>query len=349
MDNAKRLSVIIPGYNTREELWRRCVDSVRRACCLNDEIICVDDGSGMLVQEDWVRADVDDRVRLVRKENGGLSSARNLGLELAHGRYVTFVDSDDEVCPDVYTKTIAKMVATKSSVGVFGVKVVWVDERLAKTDLPDDREYGELLPDDVYDLSKRCLLNYACNKVYDVQDIRERSKTWDFRFDRDGMPNEDIMFNLECIIVGARWCSIAYSGYVYYRQGLTLLSRYKPTDKKGYENCAGVWRRYMDELNGRGIDMSPNFRNWIRHRTEISGIRLQEIEWRNIWMPASPFSLLDRWKWLRASARMPFGAALIRFFKMGFYTVIRNHMYVVPIRRWNIRRLYPNATFTHRS
>ena len=342
-----RLSVIIPGYNTSVTWWRRCVESVRKACGPKDEIICVDDGSKVPVQENWVGADVDDRVRLIRKENGGLSSARNAGLELAQGRYVTFVDSDDEVCSDVYAKTIAKMEATKSAVGIFGVKVIWVDECLAKIDMPDDREYGVLSPNDVYDLSKRCLLNYACNKVYDAQCIRKLSNEWNFRFDREGMPNEDIIFNLECIMIGSRWCSVNYCGYVYYRQGVTLLSRYKPSCHQGYICRANTWKRYLERIEEFKVAVTDNVRDWIRARGEMSMRSLKEREWANIWMPGSPYTFWSRWKWLRESGGMSFVRGILKYAKMALRSFVRRYFYCRPIRRWNLRRSYAHVMPVH--
>ncbi len=77
-----RLSVIVPGYNTPGNWWRRCIESVLRAIGSEDEIIVVDDGSDKkwLVDGSWW---LDKRVQVVCKENGGLSSARNVALEIA--------------------------------------------------------------------------------------------------------------------------------------------------------------------------------------------------------------------------------------------------------------------------
>lgn len=90
-----RLSVVIPVYNVEKTL-DRCLSSVV-ACALRDmEIILVDDGStdqsGVLCDK-W--KDMDSRVRVIHKSNGGLSDARNFGIEEAVGEYITFVDSDD--------------------------------------------------------------------------------------------------------------------------------------------------------------------------------------------------------------------------------------------------------------
>lgn len=89
------ISVIIPVYNV-EKYFKRCIDSVLRQNYSNIEIIIIDDGSkdnsGNLCDE---CAKKDSRITVFHKENGGLSSARNFGLERVSGEYVCFIDSDD--------------------------------------------------------------------------------------------------------------------------------------------------------------------------------------------------------------------------------------------------------------
>lgn len=89
------ISVIIPVYNAEATL-KKCVDSVLGQQFANFEVILVDDGSkdgSFQICEEFARKD--SRVAVIHKENGGVSSARNRGLEIAKGKWVTFVDSDD--------------------------------------------------------------------------------------------------------------------------------------------------------------------------------------------------------------------------------------------------------------
>ena len=100
------ISVIIPVYNIMEYL-PRCVDSVCRQTYENLEILLVDDGStdgtGALCEE---LAKKDERIRVFHKENGGSSSARNLGIAHAKGSFFGFVDSDDYIEPDMYERLV---------------------------------------------------------------------------------------------------------------------------------------------------------------------------------------------------------------------------------------------------
>lgn len=325
----KRLTVIIPGYNTPERWWRRCIASVRSACGPDDEIICVDDGSDVAVDASWVCSDSDNRVRLIRQSNGGLSSARNAALAIAKGKYVSFVDSDDEVCPGVFDECIKALSHFGADIAIFGVRVIWPDDGLEKTDsVGGNRLLGKLSPNDILRLYHGCLLNYACNKVYRVDFLRRNS----LRFNTQAMPCEDIVFNLSCIMAGAIFCEISYAGYVYYRTRGTLLSRYKPTSFVGTRLASEAWHKYKDT--------TPGANEILGDLGEMSTRQEQYEEWRNIWMPGSPYSLMKRWEWLKEHSGL--GGAMV-FFRMMLWTFVRRHFYFQPIRRRHIKRLYPYA------
>ena len=91
------ISVIVPIYKVEKYLMR-CIKSIQNQTYTNLEIILVDDGSpdccGEICEE---FAKQDKRIRVIHKENGGLSDARNYGVERSHGQYITFIDSDDYV------------------------------------------------------------------------------------------------------------------------------------------------------------------------------------------------------------------------------------------------------------
>lgn len=97
MDREPLISVIIPVYNV-EKYLKKCVESVSSQTYKNLEIILVDDGSidesGKMCDEFALK---DYRIKVVHKDNGGLSSARNAGLDIASGQYISFVDSDDYI------------------------------------------------------------------------------------------------------------------------------------------------------------------------------------------------------------------------------------------------------------
>ncbi len=107
MDQNVLISVIVPVYKV-EEYLSRCVDSILAQTYENLEIILVDDGSpdycGSICD---TYAAMDSRIKVIHKENGGLSSARNAGLDIAKGEYFGFVDSDDWIEPYMYETLLA--------------------------------------------------------------------------------------------------------------------------------------------------------------------------------------------------------------------------------------------------
>lgn len=127
------ISVIVPVYNIKEYL-ERCVDSILAQSWENLEILLVDDGStdgtGELVDELQMK---DDRIRVFHKENGGSSSARNLGLREARGKYLGFVDSDDYIEPFMYERLYRAMQETGMPIAQGGRREI--------------DEQGRLLPD----------------------------------------------------------------------------------------------------------------------------------------------------------------------------------------------------------
>lgn len=101
------ISVIVPVYNA-ERYLRRCVDSVLAQTYENWELLLVDDGSrdgSAAICQEYARKD--SRIQVLRKENGGASSARNLGIGAASGEYLTFLDCDDWIAPEAYETMLA--------------------------------------------------------------------------------------------------------------------------------------------------------------------------------------------------------------------------------------------------
>ena len=97
MNNNPKISIIVPVYNV-EQYLPRCIDSILNQSFADFELLLIDDGSkdksGAICDE---YAAQDSRIRVFRKENGGVSSARNLGLDNACGEWIAFVDADDSL------------------------------------------------------------------------------------------------------------------------------------------------------------------------------------------------------------------------------------------------------------
>ena len=113
-----KISIIVPVYQV-EKYLKKCVNSIRNQTYINIQIILVDDGS---TDESPIICDKlakeDDRIVVIHKKNGGLSDARNAGLEVALGQYIGFVDSDDYIAPEMYEILLRHMEEDQSDISI---------------------------------------------------------------------------------------------------------------------------------------------------------------------------------------------------------------------------------------
>ncbi len=162
------ISIIVPVYKV-EPYLARCVDSLINQTYQNLEIILVDDGSpdrcGEICEE---YAKKDSRIVVFHKDNGGLSDARNKGLDIATGDYVMFVDSDDWIEKETCETVIKLAASNKSDIVIFGVRNVYDNGQL-KNFVPmynGNISSEECIKALLYKIQKKGIFNYACNKIY---------------------------------------------------------------------------------------------------------------------------------------------------------------------------------------
>ena len=137
-----KISVIVPVYNT-EKYLHRCIDSILAQTFTDFELLLIDDGSkdnsGAICDE---YAAKDSRVRVFHKENGGVSSARNMGLDNAQGEWITFVDSDDVL----YESALSVLYTNKQDAEIITASIedenrVW-SQQILGTLTPQEYELG---------------------------------------------------------------------------------------------------------------------------------------------------------------------------------------------------------------
>ena len=128
----KLISVIVPVYNV-EAYLERCVDSILKQTYKELEIILVDDGatdsSGELCDQ---LAKKDDRIIVIHKKNGGLSDARNAGIDASRGEYLSFIDSDDFIHPMFMEVLLQLCETTQCNIRKCGMQEVEGDTFVAK-------------------------------------------------------------------------------------------------------------------------------------------------------------------------------------------------------------------------
>lgn len=126
------ISVIVPIYKV-EQYLDRCVESILAQTVKDLEIILVDDGSPDACPkmcDEWAARH--QNIRVVHKPNGGLSSARNAGIEVASGDYIGFIDSDDHILPDMYKCLLSALQTNDADMAICGYQ--YVDQSTDKVD-----------------------------------------------------------------------------------------------------------------------------------------------------------------------------------------------------------------------
>lgn len=128
--NQPLITVIVPVYKA-EAYLEKCVNSIKNQTYKNLEIILVDDGSpdncGAMCDRYALE---DSRIRVFHKENGGQSSARNLGLDNATGEYIGFVDSDDWIEPNMYEHLYELIFKNNAQIAVCGLQCDYIDGKI---------------------------------------------------------------------------------------------------------------------------------------------------------------------------------------------------------------------------
>ena len=159
------ISVIVPVYKV-EKYLEKCIESVLKQTYTNLQIILVDDGSpdncGKICDE---YAKKDSRIEVIHKINGGLSDARNVGINRANGRYIGFVDSDDYIKEDMYEKLINLIKEYDADISICNLYDVIDGKEYVRNKDNGIHEYSRI------DILKEILLDkniqsYAWNKLY---------------------------------------------------------------------------------------------------------------------------------------------------------------------------------------
>lgn len=146
-----RVSVIVPVYQV-EAYLAKCLDSILAQTFTDFELILVDDGTRDDCPRIMMRyAAMDARIRCIHKENGGLSSARNAGLDIARGEYIAFVDSDDTVEPTMLADAVAATQRTGAQLVIYNYRLV-TEDGVQDACLP--------MKDETLDIDQMGLANY---------------------------------------------------------------------------------------------------------------------------------------------------------------------------------------------
>ena len=130
MKNNPLISVVVPIYNTSKYL-PRCLNSIINQTYKNLEIICINDGStdnSLSILQNY--AQKDSRIKITTQKNAGLSAARNTGITKSTGKYITFVDSDDEISHNMLEKLLVSLQKNDADISVCSFKEIYPDGKI---------------------------------------------------------------------------------------------------------------------------------------------------------------------------------------------------------------------------
>ncbi|OTQ72989.1 glycosyltransferase [Gilliamella sp. N-G2] len=219
------LSIIVSVYNTEKYLIK-CLDSLINQTFKNIEIICVNDGStdgSLKILEKYQK--IDNRIKIISKINGGVSSARNIGIGQAKGEYITFVDSDDFIESDTYEKAIDQFNKPEVDLVYFSTNLI-VENKLSR--IQDERYFEHKykgfikLSNDVMTKMDVC----AWNKVYKLSIIRQYNILFP-----EGLRHEDNPFFWSYGLLCDEVCFINDKFYNYLIRDGSIMS-YKKRNQK---------------------------------------------------------------------------------------------------------------------
>ena len=220
----KKVTVVIPIYNV-EKYLDKCLNSVINQNYKNLEIICVNDGSLDDSEKIVLRYKLKDkRIIYIKKENGGLSSARNVGIENAKGNYICFVDSDDWIDCNYVSKLVENIEKNDCDISICNIKHVYesgeekkVSFGIVDNDIVNNYEaLKELFVGNI-------LQNHAVNKLYKIELFRSNNISFPI-----GRIYEDVFTTYKLFLASKKIC--LFNDYLYYylqeREGSILTKKF---------------------------------------------------------------------------------------------------------------------------
>lgn len=215
------VSIIVPVYNA-EKFLKKCLDSICRQTYKNLEILLIDDGSddhSRIICEQYAMQD--HRIEVEIKDNGGVSSARNVGIEKATGKYIMFVDSDDICKPNEVFVALEAIEENQVDEVIFGMcaesskqsnKQVFNKHKFVGKEIRNNIDYIMLHG-----------LSSPWNKIY----LRDNIIKWGIRFDETLSLGEDLNFNIRYLLNCKSILYIPEVLYLYHIENSTATKRYR--------------------------------------------------------------------------------------------------------------------------
>lgn len=326
------ISVIVPVYNV-ENVLHYCLDSILNQTYTDFELILVDDGSldasGKICDDYGTK---DDRIVVVHKTNGGVSSARNIGINIANGEYIVFIDSDDYIHKDY----LLGLVNTQND--YFDIDNIWCGFRTVSSYSIQNDCIKKVLFDDTKKISITGIKNIMtlhdkwldagpyC-KLYRRKTILDNNLT----FDDDLSLGEDLIFNfryLDCtngdIVV------LNETFYSYIINENSLASKFYPNLFEIYNRINATMKYYIDKWICDSVQMSKFYNScFFKYEVVLKNTFRKENNLSYGNMIAYNNSILKSKEFIEAFERMSYKPNLL--FKVAYSS--KNYIFVRLIER----------------
>lgn len=230
------LSIIIAIYNA-EKTISRCIDSILKQSFSNFEVLLINDGSKDLSGDICEKyADKDKRIRVFHKNNGGVCSARNLGLDNMRGMWFTFVDSDDELTSDALNIKWETLKEDLIILPFFTINLSGKKELIEFSKVKDISNKTSFFYNDINNNS----IKYICSKIY------RRDTLGNIKFDSNIRFSEDTLFNLTYISKCVTIRPIFHPFYIYYKDDIIFWNKYEHSITESVYSLKILHTAYMN-------------------------------------------------------------------------------------------------------
>lgn len=263
------VSIIVPVYNV-ENFLARCLNSLSGQTLKNIEIICINDGStdsSQKILEKYKHKD--NRIIIINQTNSGQSSARNKGIEIAKGKYIGFVDSDDWVDLDFFEKLYNAAEKNQADIAVAGI--FRLHKYNKKIHLKIKKE------ECITEINKKFLVcdcpekSYVWNKIYNTEKLKENALNFE-----EGIIFEDVIFTPQALYKLNKLVTVPNTYYYYWRRKKSTVTNKSKKAKKDYEYTHKIANEFFKKNN---IDIS--IQEVKTYRFKIFGITIYKKQTKN--------------------------------------------------------------------
>lgn len=268
MTNPK-VSIIVPVYNS-EAFLRKCMDSVVNQTLKDIEIICVNDGStdnSADILDEY--AQKDNRIVIITKPNGGLSSARNSAIEIIKGEYVGFCDSDDTVDLDFYEKLYEAAKRTNSDIACASIY---------RTDI--NKPFFVVAKEKTYNKNSKKYIaadmpncSYVWNKIYKTEKIKKYNCYF-----KDGIYYEDMPWAFRTFYLLGQMVTVPKVRYHYMINPSSIVKQVSDKHKRDYAESVEYIQDFTYKYNIKTNIKSWNGKFTNRYDIYFLGLKLLRVD-----------------------------------------------------------------------